>query len=164
MPSAKSLVKKEAVRGPPDARRTCCLARCEAHARREARSEAAGAGQPPLTFPLLLAVQYDVKLSNLLETYSKCFLVHADNVGSKQFMDIRAVRIASHACRRPAKRQRPSPLRGPRARWRPSLGAICLLLRVAVRHAAGSLWAAFCTAGPPAARHQPPPLLCSPSH
>jgi len=32
---------------------------------------------------------YDEKLCNLLDTYDKLFLVHADNVGSRQFMDIR---------------------------------------------------------------------------
>jgi large subunit ribosomal protein LP0 len=33
---------------------------------------------------------YDAKLCNLLETYDKAFLVHADHVGSKQFQGIRA--------------------------------------------------------------------------
>lgn len=33
---------------------------------------------------------YDNKLRGLLEEYSKAFLVHADNVGSKQFQEIRA--------------------------------------------------------------------------
>mmetsp|Transcript_11374 Transcript_11374/g.34184 ORF Transcript_11374/g.34184 Transcript_11374/m.34184 type:complete len:316 (+) Transcript_11374:120-1067(+) len=33
---------------------------------------------------------YDAKLRGYLEEYEKAFLVHADNVGSKQFMDIRA--------------------------------------------------------------------------
>ena len=37
-------------------------------------------------------LQYDAKLRSYLEEYDKAFLVHADNVGSKQFMDIRAVR------------------------------------------------------------------------
>ncbi len=36
-------------------------------------------------------MQYDAKLCELLDTHTKVFLVHADNVGSKQFMDIRAV-------------------------------------------------------------------------
>ena len=40
---------------------------------------------PPLSPPL----QYDAKLCKLLDTYDRAFLVHADNVGSKQFMDIR---------------------------------------------------------------------------
>lgn len=37
-------------------------------------------------------MQYDEKLCGLLEGYDKCFVVHADNVGSRQFMDIRRVR------------------------------------------------------------------------
>lgn len=36
-------------------------------------------------------MQYDEKLCGLLEGYDKCFIVHADNVGSRQFMDIRRV-------------------------------------------------------------------------
>lgn len=39
----------------------------------------------------MCGVQYDEKLCNLLDTYDKLFLVHADNVGSRQFMDIRRV-------------------------------------------------------------------------
>lgn len=39
----------------------------------------------------MFAAQYDEKLCNLLDTYDKLFLVHADNVGSKQFQDIRRV-------------------------------------------------------------------------
>ena len=35
--------------------------------------------------------QYDAKLCGYLEEYDRAFIVHADNVGSKQFMDIRAV-------------------------------------------------------------------------
>ena len=38
---------------------------------------------------------YDAKLCNLLETFDKAFLVHADHVGSKQFQGIRAVRLSS---------------------------------------------------------------------
>jgi large subunit ribosomal protein LP0 len=34
--------------------------------------------------------QYDAKLRGYLQEYEKAFLVHADNVGSRQFMDIRA--------------------------------------------------------------------------
>ncbi|KAL4442013.1 hypothetical protein ABPG77_011274 [Micractinium sp. CCAP 211/92] len=34
--------------------------------------------------------KYDAKLCEYLDTYDRAFLVHADNVGSKQFMDIRA--------------------------------------------------------------------------
>jgi large subunit ribosomal protein LP0 len=33
--------------------------------------------------------KYDTKLCGLLDEYDRCFIVHADNVGSKQFMDIR---------------------------------------------------------------------------
>ena len=44
-----------------------------------------------LQLSLCVGVQYDEKLCNLLDTYDKLFLVHADNVGSRQFMDIRRV-------------------------------------------------------------------------
>lgn len=40
-----------------------------------------------------MPLQYDSKLCELMDTYDRAFLVHADNVGSKQFMDIRAVRV-----------------------------------------------------------------------
>lgn len=33
--------------------------------------------------------QYHARLCEFLEKYDKCFIVHADNVGSRQFMDIR---------------------------------------------------------------------------
>lgn len=33
--------------------------------------------------------EYHTRLCEFLEEYDKCFIVHADNVGSKQFMDIR---------------------------------------------------------------------------
>lgn len=33
--------------------------------------------------------QYHARLCEFLDEYDKCFIVHADNVGSKQFMDIR---------------------------------------------------------------------------
>lgn len=36
-------------------------------------------------------LQYDAKLCGLLDEYDRAFVVHADNVGSKQFMDIRRV-------------------------------------------------------------------------
>ena len=39
----------------------------------------------------MYGAQYDEKLCHLLDTYDKLFLVHADNVGSKQFQDIRRV-------------------------------------------------------------------------
>lgn len=45
-----------------------------------------GAGKPKL----VKKEQYDAKLRSFLEEYDRAFLVHADNVGSKQFMDIRA--------------------------------------------------------------------------
>ena len=45
------------------------------------------AAPPPLLHPF---TQYDQKLRHLLASYDKAFLVHADNVGSKQFQDIRA--------------------------------------------------------------------------
>jgi large subunit ribosomal protein LP0 len=35
---------------------------------------------------------YNDKFCKLLDTHDKAFLVHADNVGSRQFMDIRTVR------------------------------------------------------------------------
>ena len=41
-------------------------------------------------------VQYDEKLCHLLDTYDKLFIVHADNVGSKQFQDIRRVSQHTH--------------------------------------------------------------------
>ncbi|CAL5219189.1 g975 [Coccomyxa viridis] len=43
----------------------------------------------PSTSRLAKKEVYDEKLCNLLDTYDKLFLVHADNVGSRQFMDIR---------------------------------------------------------------------------
>ena len=36
--------------------------------------------------------KYDEKLCQMLEDYTKCFIVHADNVGSNQLMKIRKVR------------------------------------------------------------------------
>jgi hypothetical protein len=48
--------------------------------------------------------QYDSKLCNLLETYNKCFIVHADNVGSRQFQDVRRVCAAAPA-QQPASRR-----------------------------------------------------------
>ena len=56
---------------------------------------------PPLSLHLLLQKtlqQYDVKLCKLLDTYDKAFLVHADNVGSRQFMDIRRVSFLNSQC------------------------------------------------------------------
>jgi hypothetical protein len=42
-------------------------------------------------------LQYDQKLCSYLEEYDKAFLVGADNVGSKQFQDIRKVRFTKEA-------------------------------------------------------------------
>jgi hypothetical protein len=36
---------------------------------------------------------YNDKLCKLLDEHERAFLVHADNVGSRQFMDIRSVRL-----------------------------------------------------------------------
>ena len=36
---------------------------------------------------------YAKRVAQLLDNYDTALLVHADNVGSRQFMDIRAVRI-----------------------------------------------------------------------
>jgi large subunit ribosomal protein LP0 len=44
----------------------------------------------PSAAKLVAKEQYDRKLCELMDTHTKCFIVHADNVGSKQFMDIRA--------------------------------------------------------------------------
>ena len=38
---------------------------------------------------------YNDKICKLLDDHDRAFLVHADNVGSRQFMDIRAVRHPS---------------------------------------------------------------------
>jgi hypothetical protein len=42
-------------------------------------------------------MQYEAKLFKLLDDYDKAYLFNADNVGSKQFMDIRAVRCLVNA-------------------------------------------------------------------
>ena len=39
--------------------------------------------------------QYNDRFCKLLDSHERAFLVHADNVGSRQFMDIRAVRAHS---------------------------------------------------------------------
>jgi len=44
----------------------------------------------PSATKLVKKEAYDAKLCELMDTHTKAFLVHADNVGSKQFMDIRA--------------------------------------------------------------------------
>ena len=40
---------------------------------------------------------YNDKLCTLLDNHTRAFIVGADNVGSRQFMDIRAVRTRSHS-------------------------------------------------------------------
>lgn len=50
----------------------------------------------PSATKLVKKEAYDAKLCELLDTHTKVFLVHADNVGSKQFMDIRAA-IRGHS-------------------------------------------------------------------
>lgn len=59
---------------------------------------------------------YDRKFCALLERYDTAFLVHADNVGSKQFQHIRTV-SARTTCRR---RQTPKPRNHACAGGRPS--------------------------------------------
>lgn len=44
-----------------------------------------------LLLPVLVISQYHNRLCDYLNTYDKAFVVHADNVGSKQMSDIRAV-------------------------------------------------------------------------
>ena len=44
---------------------------------------------------------YAKRVDELLDNYGTAFLVGADNVGSKQFMDIRAVRGDSTGARKP---------------------------------------------------------------
>lgn len=44
----------------------------------------------PSAARLIAKGEYDKKLCHLMDTHTKCFIVQADNVGSKQFMDIRA--------------------------------------------------------------------------
>lgn len=51
----------------------------------------------PLASPSITQSQYDKKLCDFLDEYDTAFLVHADNVGSKQFMDIRRVRECQQA-------------------------------------------------------------------
>jgi hypothetical protein len=42
---------------------------------------------------------YAQRVNDLLDNYDTALLVHADNVGSKQFMDIRAVSSRCRGCR-----------------------------------------------------------------
>mgnify|MGYP004381798985 CR=1 FL=1 len=51
---------------------------------------------------------YNDRLCKLLDEHDKAFLVHADNVGSKQFMDIRTVRVATRLNPPPAQRTAPT--------------------------------------------------------
>lgn len=44
----------------------------------------------PSAVKLVQKEKYDAKICELMDTHDRAFLVHADNVGSKQFMDIRA--------------------------------------------------------------------------
>jgi hypothetical protein len=44
------------------------------------------------THPPPTRTQYHNRLCDYLNTFDKCFVVGADNVGSKQMSDIRAVR------------------------------------------------------------------------
>jgi hypothetical protein len=53
--------------------------------------------------------QYNDKLCKLLDEHEKAFLVHADNVGSRQFMDIRTVRAAARLNPPDAQRTVPNP-------------------------------------------------------
>merc|ERR1712014_116117 len=43
-----------------------------------------------LNSPSRWIANYFTKIENLFDTYNRCFLVNADNVGSKQMQDIRA--------------------------------------------------------------------------
>lgn len=113
MPSAKILEKKEKVWG----RCWCCGAGRRGGRRRSAAWHAGRRGRAaPGLRAAPIAPQYDAKLCDLMDTYERAFLVHADNVGSKQFMDIRAVRrrlwghqatdLARCTDRRPRRRRR----------------------------------------------------------
>ena len=51
---------------------------------------------------------YNDRLCKLLDEHDKAFLVHADNVGSKQFMDIRTVRVATRL-NPPLRKEPPQP-------------------------------------------------------
>ena len=47
----------------------------------------------PLATALKTKQVYNDRLCKLLDEHERAFLVHADNVGSRQFMDIRSVRF-----------------------------------------------------------------------
>ena len=53
--------------------------------------------------------QYNDKLCKLLDEHERAFLVHADNVGSRQFMDIRTVRFVPDGTPPLTTRNRPQP-------------------------------------------------------
>lgn len=54
-----------------------------------------GCPSEPAPSALPLCPQYHQRLCEYLDTYDKAFVVGADNVGSKQFSDIRAVSAAA---------------------------------------------------------------------
>jgi hypothetical protein len=54
---------------------------------------AATAAASPALLLLLPVPQYHNRLCDYLNTFDKAFVVHADNVGSKQMSDIRAVSL-----------------------------------------------------------------------
>ncbi len=74
--------------------------------------EGAAAG---LTRCAVAGLQYHKRLCEYLETYDRAFIVGADNVGSKQFADIRAVRGAGQATLRCG----PSPAASGHRAWQP---------------------------------------------
>ena len=53
---------------------------------------------------------YNDRLCKLLDEHERAFLVHADNVGSRQFMDIRSVRFVPR--KPPSRRGRACPFLG----------------------------------------------------
>ena len=53
--------------------------------------------------------QYNDRFCKLLDGHERAFLVHADNVGSRQFMDIRTVRAAALLNPPPPCEKRPHP-------------------------------------------------------
>lgn len=84
MPSTSKLAKKEQVRA--------CSPLTQLHYSPHSpvtRAKPLGS----ITQSAFCGVQYDSKLCGLLEEYEKCFIVVADNVGSKQFQDIRRVMV-----------------------------------------------------------------------
>ena len=47
------------------------------------KMEASGANNPK-------KIAYDARMCTYLEEFSRAFIIHVDNVGSKQFQDVRA--------------------------------------------------------------------------